>query len=129
MLWSIGKLLYDRGAGTVATIETVQQFMSACPPFRALIYAMIMSWYDLGIRDRHIGEKFRAGANDLFMSICLPYCDQFVTAEKNGEQERCLREIAEVAGLIVEVLSYDDFCTRLSGSVPRVDSGPECLAK
>ena len=124
LLWSIGKLLYDRGAGTVATIETVQQFMSACPPFRALIYAMIMSWYDLGVRDRHVGEKFRAGANDLFMSIYLPYCDQFVTAEKNGEQERCLREIAEVAGLIGEVLSYDDFSTRFSRSRHWVHSGP-----
>ena len=29
----------------------------------------------------------RAGGNDQFMSIYLPYCDKFVTAD--GEQESC----------------------------------------
>ena len=39
----------------------------------------------------------------------LPYCDKFVTAEVYGEQEKCLREVALVAGLETEILSYDDF--------------------
>ena len=39
------------------------------------------------------------------MSIYLPYCDKFVTAEKNGEQEKCLREIFFLARLTTEVLS------------------------
>ena len=110
LIHSMGKLLYDRGTGTDASLATVKQFIEVCPPFRALIYAMIMSWYDLGVRDRHVGEKFRAGGNDLFMSIYLPYCDKFVTAEKNGEQEKCLREIAFLTGLKTEILSYDAFC-------------------
>jgi hypothetical protein len=110
LIWSMGKLLYDRGAGTDASLATVQQFIESCPPFRALVYGMIMSWYDLGVRDPRIGEKFKAGGNDLFMSIYLPYCDKFVTAEKNGEQEKCLREIAFLAGLKTEVLSYDALC-------------------
>jgi hypothetical protein len=110
LIWGMGKLLYDRGAETDASEATVRQFMETCPPFRALIYAMLMSWYDLGVRDPHVGEKFKAGGNDLFMSIYLPYCDKFVTAEKNREQEKCLREVASVVGLETEVLSYDDFC-------------------
>jgi hypothetical protein len=113
LIFSMGKLLYDRGAGTDASSATVKQFMEVCPPFRSLIYAMIMSWYDLGVRDPHVGEKFRAGGNDLFMSIYLPYCDKFVTAERNGEQEKCLREVASLAGLTTEVLSYDSFCNSL----------------
>jgi hypothetical protein len=113
LIWGMGKLLYDRGAETDASEATVRQFMEVCPPFRALIYAMLMSWYDLGVRDVHTGEKFRAGGNDLFMSIYLPYCNAFVTAEKKGEQEKCLREVACAAGIEAEVLSYDDFCNSL----------------
>ena len=110
LIWGMGKLLYDRGAETDASEATVRQFMEVCPPFRALIYAMLKSWYDLGVRDPHVGEKFKAGGNDLFMSIYLPYCDTFVTAEKKGEQEKCLREVAFVAGLETKIVSYDDFC-------------------
>ncbi len=80
------------------------------PPFRALVYAVLMSWYDISVRDRHTGEKFRSGRNDLYMSVYLPYCDKFITAEKNREHEKCLREIAAVADLETEVMSYDDFC-------------------
>ena len=105
----MGKLLYDRAAETDASEATIKEFMKACPPFRALIYAMLLSWYDRAVRDEK-GEKFEAGRNDLFMAVHLPYCDKFVTAEKYGEQERCLREVAFVAGLETEVLSYDDFC-------------------
>jgi hypothetical protein len=59
------------------------------------------------------GEKFQAGRNDVFMSVYLPYCDQFVTAEEKGEQEKCLRQIVNLAGLEMQVLSYDDFCKSL----------------
>jgi hypothetical protein len=111
LIWGIGKLLYDRGAETDASEATVKQFIDVCPPFRALIYAMLMSWYDLSVRNAHLGEKFKAGGNDLFMSIYLPYCDQFVTAEKKGEQEKCLREVASLVNLETKIVSYDDFCT------------------
>ncbi len=109
LIWSMGKLLYDRGAETNASEATVRDFMDACPPFRALVYAILLSWYDRAVRDEK-GEKFEAGRNDLFMAVHLPYCDQFVTAEVYGEQERCLREVASVAGLETEILSYDHFC-------------------
>jgi hypothetical protein len=109
LIWHMGKLLYDRAAGTDASEATIIDFMDACPPFRAIIYAMLLSWYDRAVRPEN-GEKFEAGRNDLFMAVHLPYCDKFVTAEKYGEQERCLREVAFVAGLETEVLSYEDFC-------------------
>jgi hypothetical protein len=109
LIWSIGKLLYDRGGETNASEATVTDFMDACPPFRSLVYAILLSWYDRAVRDDK-GEKFEAGRNDLFMAAHLPYCDKFVTAEVHGEQERCLREVASVAGLETEILSYDHFC-------------------
>jgi hypothetical protein len=109
LIWHMGKLLYDRAAETDASEATIKEFMEACPPFRALIYALLLSWYDRAVRDEK-GEKFEAGRNDLFMAVHLPYCDKFVTAEKYGEQERCLREVAFVASLETEILSYDAFC-------------------
>jgi hypothetical protein len=108
LIWNMGKLIYDRPAQTDVSETTIKEFMEACPPFRALIYAMLMSRYDLAVRDDK-GEKFEAGRNDMFMSVHLPYCDKFVTAEKYREQEKCLREVAFVAGLETEILSYDDF--------------------
>jgi hypothetical protein len=110
LILAIGKELYDRPAGTDASGTTINEFVDTCPPFRALIYSILMSWYDISLRDRHTGEKFRAGRNDLFMSVYLPYCDKFITAEKNREQEKCLRELAAAANLEAEIVDYDDFC-------------------
>jgi hypothetical protein len=44
------------------------------------------------------------------MSIYLPYADQFITAERKGMQEKCLREVAEAAKIPAVVRSYDDLC-------------------
>ena len=108
--WEMGKLFYDHHAETDASEATIKEFMKACPPFRALVCGKLMQWYDLAVRDKHSGERYKAGHNDLLMSVYLPYCDKFVTAEKNREQEKCLREVAAVAELETEILSYDDFC-------------------
>lgn len=93
-----------------ASEATIKEFSDVCPPFRAFIYRMLLSWYDLAVRDRHAGQKFRAGRNDMFMSVYLPYCDKFVNVDANGEQEKCLREVVAVAGLETQILSYDNFC-------------------
>src|ERR1017187_6740996 len=108
LMWGMGKLLYDRASGTNASEATVNEFMDYCPPFRALIYSLLLSWYDRGVRDRQSGEKFTAGRNDLFMAVYLPYCDQFVTAEIRGEQEKCLRAVASAANLETKVLSRSE---------------------
>lgn len=113
LIWGMGKLLYDRAAGTNVSEATIREFMDCCPPFRALIYALLLSWYDRGVRDRQTGEKFAAGRNDMFMAVYLPCCDHFVTAEIRGEQEKCLRAVTSVANLESKVLSYDGFCDSL----------------
>lgn len=110
---SLGKGLYQRVTGTSISREAVSAFIASCPPFRAFIYAT-MSDFDLALRDKHRGEGFEAGRNDMYMAVYPPYCDEFVTDEKHGEQEKCLRKIAAAAGLHTDVLSYDDFRKRLA---------------
>ncbi len=109
-VWAVGQRFYDHVAKTGTDEATIGEFMRVCPPFRALVYAMFIPWYNNAVRDHVVGKKLNAGSNDLFMSVYLPYCDWFVTAEKNGAQEKCLREVASVAGLDTKILSYDDFC-------------------
>lgn len=106
------KGIYDRVAGTKISEESFLEFLAVCPPFRAFNYAMHMSNFNLAVRHED-GERFEFGFNDLSMAIYLPYCDTFVTAEKMAEQEKCLREIAFIAGLGTEIMSYDKFCKTL----------------
>jgi hypothetical protein len=108
LVLAISKNLYDRAAGCDASQASIRQFIGACPPFRAIIYALLMSWYDISLADPVKSERFKAGRNDLFMAVHLPYCDKFVTDD--CEQEKCLREIVAVAGLETEIMSYDGFC-------------------
>jgi hypothetical protein len=119
-LSAMGKRLYDGGlkriaadSGSVCEFDTdvhlVTRFIDACPPFRAFLCSLLMSWYHHSARDKSLGERFAAGRNDLFMSVYLPYCDIFVTAEKQREQERCLKEIADVLALKTKIVSYDEF--------------------
>jgi len=113
LFWDIAKGLYNRPAVTPASDETIRLFAEACPPFRCVVYALLMAWYDRSMRDWNGGEKFHAGRFDLFMAIYLPYCGQFLSAETEGEQERCLAEVARLAGVPTVVRSYDDFCASL----------------
>src|SRR5208282_182455 len=106
--WKMGKWLYDPVAKSDVNEASIKEFIAACPPFRALIHALLMSYYNHSLRDRQIGEKLSAGRNDMLMSVCLPYCHKFVT--NDGEQEKCLREVSAVADLGTEVVSYDAFC-------------------
>jgi hypothetical protein len=114
----IGKGFYDAGLRFDAElrgekivpdtdIATVQHFIDNCPPFRALLCACLMSWYNASLRDGNNSEKFAAGRNDLFMAVYLPYCDVFVT--RDAEQESCLRELTKYIGIETEVMSFDAF--------------------
>jgi hypothetical protein len=113
LLWSFGQGLYSRVALGDASEPTVRDFMAKCPPFRAIAYAYLLAWFDRSLADRHKREKYAAGRIDLFMAIYLPYCDQFISAEDRGMQEKCLREIARAAHLSTVVRSYDDFCNSM----------------
>jgi hypothetical protein len=112
LLAGFGKTLYDAAGGTDISKDDVLSLYQDCPPLRAFNYALLMSWFNLAVRHQQ-GDEFKAGRNDLFMSIYLPYCHIFVTAENGREQEKCLSEIASVAGLQTEVVSYDGFRARL----------------
>jgi hypothetical protein len=107
------QMFYEKITGWKISRFGVSEFMEICPPFKALVYATLLPMYDLAIRDKHRGERFQAGRADLMMAVYLPYCDEFVTDECHGEQARCLKKIAQVAGFATEVLSYDDFIKRL----------------
>jgi len=107
---SAARRFYDLAAKTSIDETTIKEFMARCPPFRALVYAIFVPWYNTAVRDYLKGEKLDAGNNDLFMSVYLPYCDWFVTDDAG--QEKSLREIAAHTGLATEVVSYDEFCNR-----------------
>jgi hypothetical protein len=78
--------------------------MNVCPPFRAAIYALCLSWYDRCIRPPDAQPEFVAGRNDMLMSVYLPYCGRFVVADWN--QEQCLREVASASDVACAILSY-----------------------
>jgi hypothetical protein len=114
----IGKDFYDAGLRFDAELRgvkiepdtdmtTVQKFIDNCPPFRALLCACLMSWYNTSLRDYNKSERFTAGRNDLFMAVYLPYCDVFVT--RDAEQESCLRELTKHISIDTEVLAFDAF--------------------
>jgi len=113
VFWGIAKGMYDHEAKAQASEETIRHFVEVCPPFRCIVYAFLMAWYNGSMRDWDGGESFSAGRNDLYMSVYLPYGDVFLSAEEKGEQAKCLAEIARLAEVDKEVLSYDDFCARL----------------
>jgi hypothetical protein len=102
-------LYYDRAAGTKLSRYRAAEFVSVCDPFRAYLHAYHMGRYDLALRDQHHGERFQSGRNDLHMAVYLPYCDEFVTDEKHGEQARCLREVVAETGLRTNILTFDEF--------------------
>jgi hypothetical protein len=105
--WSYAAVLYERVAGHKPAEDKLRDFVADCPPFHALVLAIVMAQYERSVRDLKVGASYRAERLDLYAAVYLPYCDQFITADER--QERCLREIAAVAGLGVAIRSYKDF--------------------
>ncbi|SRR6266478_195241 len=79
--------------------------------FRALLLALAHAQFEWTVRQAQVSEKRRVGRIDLFCSIYLPFCDLYVTNDR--EQRRCIAEIAAAAKLPVEVLSFTEFSNRL----------------
>jgi hypothetical protein len=105
VLKGLGKPLYQRGSQRSLDDAEITAFMDDCPPFRAICYGLVGAWFDISLAPQVF--KKLAGRNDQMMSVYLPYCSRFVTAD--GKQETRLREIAVEAKLDCEVLSYPDF--------------------
>jgi hypothetical protein len=88
----------------------VRDFADHCPPFLMMVLAAVMAQYKRAIVEVPKKRK-RAGRVDLLMSVYLPYCRVFVSHDK--DQEVCLREMAAIPNLDKEILSYNDFRSRL----------------
>jgi hypothetical protein len=103
-LWYKAQFYYDLVTTLDSTEAQVNEFATACPPFLALINAVFLPWYNNAVRDPQTGERMIAGSNDLYMSVYLPYVDMFVTDDT--DQEKALREVARLAKLETQILSY-----------------------
>lgn len=77
---------------------------------RSIVYAFELTHYDRSLRKEN-ALSYKAGRNDQMMAVYLPYCDQFLTDDK--QQHRCLTEVASSAGIPTQVRFYDDFRSRL----------------
>ncbi len=108
-----GRKLYARNVRDAPDEEKVRNFVDRCPPLLMMILAAVMAQYQRAIVERPKKKKKRAGRVDLLMSVYLPYCRFFVT--RDLDQEARLREMTVAANLGTEVLSYDDFRSRLLG--------------
>jgi len=105
VLIGLAKPLYERGSKIGINHDDVKAFLDACPPFRAVCYGLVGSWFDVSVASQVF--KKLAGRNDQMMAAYLPYCSRFATDD--AKQGKRLREIAFEAQLNCDVLSYKQF--------------------
>jgi hypothetical protein len=122
VLLGIGFELYKRGAKIerTPTDTEIEAFMQVCPPFRSICYGIVGSWFDVSLAPQVF--KNLPGRNDQMMSVYLPYCSRFVTAD--WRQEERLREITLEVHVDCEVLSYADFLASFEVNVRRGGTYP-----
>jgi len=108
--WNYGVGLYARATGQIVTEEKIRTFVRQCPPFRALLAAIVVAQYDRCIREE-VPEKL-AGRNDIFMAGYLPYSHEFIS--NDHPQQEALRQVASIAVLETRVRWYKEFSTRFS---------------
>jgi hypothetical protein len=80
-LWKYGQTFYKRVAGRDQERETIRRFAIQCPPFHALLLAVAMAQWERSVRDIKTSVSYRAGREDLWTSVYLPYCELFVTSD------------------------------------------------
>lgn len=105
VLWDIGQGLYSFVAKKPLLDSELRAILDACPPFRAVCYALVMSRFNWSLRP-HDDRTAVAGRNDLMTAAYLPYCERFITDD--WAHRRSLREIAIEAKLECEILSVDE---------------------
>ena len=87
--------LYAAKAENVPDEDTIRRLVDTCPPFRALLMAVFVGEHDRCVRSLTEAErKSLASRNDLFMSVYLPYCDEFISDDR--DQIRCLKEVVSL---------------------------------
>ena len=121
LLPALGKGIYDAGLRATAALQgesaapdsqpsQVQHFFEECPPFRAMLCGVMMSWFNTSLKHQS-GERLAAGRDDMFMAVYLPLCDLFVTRDK--DQQKCLGELTQYADVGTEVVYFDEFVVDL----------------
>jgi hypothetical protein len=90
--------------------SALKMLLDLSPPMRSIVYAFELTHYDRSLR-KEKALSYKAGRNDQMMAVYLPYCDQFLTDDK--QQHRCLSEIASKAGISSQVRFYSDFRSSL----------------
>jgi hypothetical protein len=108
--WNYAIGLYHRATGITVDAEKIRGFVRECPPFRALLAAIVFAQYE-----RSISEEVKpklAGRNDLFMAGYLPYCDEFIS--NDHPQQQALRKIVSIAELPTSVRWYKEFSGQFS---------------
>ncbi|HEY2237042.1 MAG TPA: hypothetical protein VGK01_26485 [Candidatus Angelobacter sp.] len=111
--WNFAMMVYEDSAKHRPDQQTLAKLLDRCPPFRALVWAFCVAEYERCIRDVRAGPSLRAGRCDVYSAVYLPYCDQFVTADK--KQCAALREVVKAAKVDTEVLLYTEFTGRILG--------------
>lgn len=105
--WRVSSKWYSRTLKKSPSDAMIREFVAKCPPFRALMTALCAVQYDRCVRPSNVGPSLKTGRNDTFMSIYLPYCNQFVTDDPR--QLKCFQEVTSVSGLDTAVRSYEEF--------------------
>jgi hypothetical protein len=120
--WAMAIKLYAAKAKSAPDEDTIRRFVDACPPFRALLMAYLVAQHDRCDRTLTDAEQKKlAKRNDLFMSAFLPYCDGFISDDR--DQIRCLREVVSLSNLKTNVIWYGQLGERLAGKLPGPSPG------
>ncbi|HXX24824.1 MAG TPA: hypothetical protein VEO19_16915 [Terriglobia bacterium] len=102
--WSMASDLYSEPTGVNINEAAARDFVDACPPFRSLLMALCVAQHQRSVQNP---RQKSTGVVDLFASVYLPYCDEFVTADRM--QQEALLQVASLAKLAAKVRSYADF--------------------
>jgi len=108
--WKYAARFYERATGVAVDEEKIRRFVAECPPFRAILAAIVLAQYERAIC-KDVKTK-RAGKNDVFMAAYLPYCDEFIS--NDHPQQTALRQIVVIAELQTSVTWYKEFSARFS---------------
>ena len=109
--WKTAGNIFARYAKKPFDDATIRRFAEECDPFRALVNAFFVAAFDKCVRSPRDATSFRSSSGDTLMSVCLPYCDHFVTNDtRAGGQLAFYQEVCSLAGLKhVAVRPYDEF--------------------
>lgn len=106
--WKLAADIYHGFAGVRPTEPEVRAFVEICPPFKAMMLSTCLAEFNGSIRDLRLPAPYKGvGRLDLLSAVYLPHCDRFITDDRS--QCNALRDIAEIANLNTEVMTYADF--------------------